>query len=146
MTTATRRMMLRSVRKMADIASIPVDLLVPQYLIHCAAYYQLNFNIITDQEFDRLARRLYKEWDKVHHRHKNLIDRNGLSAGGSHINLPLIAVNVARSFQWALEGEKEKTSYVHASEKKVVKPQIDTNFFKRRKESKIDTNFFKRRK
>lgn len=66
------------------------ELLVPHYLLHCCAYYDYSSNLITDRQFDTLARRLYDEWDLVKHRHKRLIDRDALLSGGSYIKLPLI--------------------------------------------------------
>jgi hypothetical protein len=71
------------------IESLPSSMLVPHYLLHCACYYVYSSSIIQDHEFDQLAQRLKREWKKAKHVHRDLIDPEGLSAGGSHIKLPL---------------------------------------------------------
>lgn len=69
---------------------LPSGLLVPHYLIHCACYYEFNDNLITDRQFDQLARRLFNEWDGIKHMHKRRIERDALLSGGSYIELPLM--------------------------------------------------------
>lgn len=64
---------------------LPRDLLVPHYLIHCYLYYEQAESIISDHQFDMLARRLWEEWDEVEHVHAHLIDPNALLSGGSYL-------------------------------------------------------------
>lgn len=64
---------------------LPRDLLVPWYLITCFLYYEQAESVISDRQFDELARRLWEEWDEVTHPHAYLIDPNALSSGGSYL-------------------------------------------------------------
>jgi hypothetical protein len=65
------------------------DLLVPHYLIHCFLYYEVCRAVVDDHTFDTLARRLHEEWDDVDHHHKELIEWDALTSGGSYIRHPL---------------------------------------------------------
>lgn len=57
------------------------NLLVPWYLTASYAYYIRDASIMSDGDYDSLCARLDREWDRVEHRHKHLIDRDWLSAG-----------------------------------------------------------------
>lgn len=61
-------------------------LLVPHYLIHCYLYYEEGTSLISDKQFDELAQRLWQEWDCVDHVHKDLIDPEALTSGGSYLS------------------------------------------------------------
>ncbi len=76
---------------------LPTGLLVPHYLIHCYLYYGVGESLISDRQFDLLARRLQSEWDEVKHPHRRLIDRSALSSGGSYLvkKLPLRVISSA---------------------------------------------------
>lgn len=65
---------------------LPRGLLVPHYLIHCFLYYEENESLISDHQFDMLARRLWDEWDEVEHVHAYLIDPDALKSGGSYLS------------------------------------------------------------
>lgn len=60
-------------------------LLVPHYLIMCFSYYEADVSLVPDHTFDELAQRLDREWDKVSHPNKKLIDRAALKSGGSYL-------------------------------------------------------------
>ncbi len=64
---------------------LPSGLLVPHYLIHCYLYYEAAESVISDSQFDELARRLNAEWDSTEHPHKKLLDRSALTSGGSYL-------------------------------------------------------------
>lgn len=68
---------------------LPTGLLVPHYLIHCYLYYEAGASVISDSQFDGLARRLDLEWEDVKHRHKRLIDRAALGSGGAYLTRKL---------------------------------------------------------
>ena len=68
-----------------NVEDLDRNLLVPHYLIHCFIYYELGDSLITDNDFDELAKRLDNEWDSVKHFHKHLIDRDALQSGGSYL-------------------------------------------------------------
>lgn len=103
------------------LESLPRKLLVPHYLLHCALYYVYSSPIIRDHEFDKLAQRLKREWDKVKHHHKDLIDPEGLSAGGSHIKLPLRVLATAAFLLEVPVIQKGKTSSSSSSSRRSSK-------------------------
>jgi len=57
------------------------NLMVPFYLMASYTYYIRDASIMSDGEYDSLCARLDRQWDRVEHRHKHLIDRDWLSAG-----------------------------------------------------------------
>lgn len=57
------------------------NMLVPHYLIHSYLYYELDTAVISDGLYEDLCKRLHREWQRVAHRHKELIDYGSLSAG-----------------------------------------------------------------
>lgn len=104
---------------MRRVSEVPAWLLVPHYLLHSALYYRLDTNILTDHEYDQLARRLYDEWDTVEHRHKYLIHREALKSGGSYIQFPLMVMGCAKMFKAELENNQPQ-SYLAESEKNMA--------------------------
>ena len=55
--------------------------LVPYYLMSSYLYYKKNKQVLTDDEFDTLCKRLLDEWDSIEHMHKHLITKEDLKAG-----------------------------------------------------------------
>jgi hypothetical protein len=73
-------------------------MLVPWYLITAYAYYILDESIITDAEFDTMAKDLLANYDTIEHRHKQLIDKENLAAGTlllAEEDYPLIVKDIA---------------------------------------------------
>jgi len=54
---------------------------VARYLMCSYAYYVEANPLISDAEFDQLAKDILKEWDTIEHQHKHLISRPDLEAG-----------------------------------------------------------------
>ena len=78
------------------IKDIEVSKLVKYYLCSCYLYYEKDLNIFTDSEFDYICKRLYKDFSKINHMHKKLIDKDSLKAStGYQIKYPLIIETVA---------------------------------------------------
>ena len=96
-----------------NVEDIPIDLLVPHYLVHCAAYHVYNASLVTDNEFDTLSKRLYDAWDCVDHRHKKLIDRTALRTTGAYLVNKLPRIALCSAEQFILEGvpKVEKTAF-----------------------------------
>ena len=65
----------------AQLVDDNYNLLVPWYLIASYAYYVEDKPILSDQQFDRLAKRLLEHWDEVEHRHKDYLNLDMISAG-----------------------------------------------------------------
>ena len=55
--------------------------LVPYYLMSSYLYYQCDKQVLNDDEYDTLAKRLLDEWDSIEHMHKHLITKDDLTAG-----------------------------------------------------------------
>jgi hypothetical protein len=64
-----------------NVASLPVNLLIPHYLMFSYLYYDRHVSPIPDPDYDALCKRLNEEWDQAEHRHKPLVDREALGAG-----------------------------------------------------------------
>ena len=63
-----------------------IDRCVSWYLVHSFLYYQCDTSLISDDEYDMLCKRLFKEWSKIKHKHKKLLDKDSLKAGsGFHL-------------------------------------------------------------
>ena len=54
---------------------------VARYLMCSYAYYVLDKNLITDQEFDELGKHILENWDAIDHPHKYLLTKDMLEAG-----------------------------------------------------------------
>mgnify|MGYP003632569097 FL=1 len=66
---------------MIDIQTISIHRLVPYYLMSSYLYYKEDKQVLTDEQFDEIAKRLLDTWDSVVHMHKHLICRGDLQAG-----------------------------------------------------------------
>lgn len=73
-------------------------MLVPWYLITSYAYYILDESLVSDGQYDAMARRLLREYDSIEHYHKHLISKDNLEAGTMLLakeDYPLIVVDTA---------------------------------------------------
>jgi hypothetical protein len=93
------------------------NLLVPHYLIHCYIYYEIGDSIISDDEFDQLAKRIYDEWDDIEHMHKHLIDRDSLSTGGSYLRTRYTNMIIYSAYQLLKERGNSNFQYKDGSNK-----------------------------
>jgi hypothetical protein len=57
------------------------NLMVPWYLMAAYAYYVEDNPILSDNVFDKLAKRMLECWDKIDHFHKESITVDDLKAG-----------------------------------------------------------------
>ena len=57
------------------------NMLVPYYLMLSYAYYEQDDPIASDGFYDKLARKLLKEYDNIEHYHKHIISKGDLEAG-----------------------------------------------------------------
>ena len=63
------------------IKNLDKNLLVPYYLMSSYLYYKEDKAVLRDSEFDLVCQRLLDEWDDIVHWHKELINKDDLSAG-----------------------------------------------------------------
>lgn len=64
-----------------DLIDDNVNLIVPWYLMSAYAYYEEDNPILSDHIFDRLAKKMLKEYDAIEHMHKDHITKDDLTAG-----------------------------------------------------------------
>jgi len=69
---------------------------VATYLCSCYLYYELNVNVLTDDEFNSLCRDLLDNFDSIEHMHKHLLSPEALKAStGYDIVYPEVVKHVA---------------------------------------------------
>ncbi len=83
-----------------NIETLHINRLVPFYLMSSYLYYKEDRQVLTDEDFDRLAKRLLDNWDNVEHMHKHLISKEDLQAGtGYAIQYTQRIINAAKSWE-----------------------------------------------
>lgn len=83
-----------------NIETLHINRLVPFYLMSSYLYYKEDRQVLTDEDFDRLAKRLLDNWDSVDHMHKHLISKEDLQAGtGYAIQYTQRIINAAKSWE-----------------------------------------------
>lgn len=75
------------------------NMIVPYYLMLSYAYYVQDSPIASDSFYDKLARKLLKEWDNINHYHKHLIDKDALKAGSFLGTYPSIVEGAVNDFR-----------------------------------------------
>ena len=53
---------------------------IGKYLVHSYIYYQLDNSVISDGEYDKMAKHILENWDDLEHPHKHLISKDALQA------------------------------------------------------------------
>lgn len=76
-----------------------LNMLVPYYLMLSFAYYKQDDPIVSDAFYDKLARKLLKEYDNIEHYHKHLISKDDLKAGSFLGEYPSIVEGGLNSFR-----------------------------------------------
>ena len=75
---------------------------IAKYLMCSYAYYVEDNPLISDDEFDSLAKWLLENWDDVDHQHKSYITRNDLVAGTFLGKYPSMVPGAVRSYRGTL--------------------------------------------
>jgi len=78
------------------------NMLVPLYLMLSYAYYVQDDPIASDGFYDKLARKLLKEYDNIEHRHKHHISKDALEAGSFLGEYPSIVEGALKDFRKGL--------------------------------------------
>lgn len=81
-----------------DPDKISPDLALRRYLVGAYAYEWIpGHTCMSDAEWDRLAKRIKRDWWKIRHPHKHILDRHFLRSAGhiSKYDYPLIVVSAA---------------------------------------------------
>ncbi len=66
---------------MREVTEKNMNMTVPWYLMTSYAYYVEDNPLVSDGAFDRLAKTMIKNWDKIEHFHKDHIKVDDLKAG-----------------------------------------------------------------
>lgn len=81
---------------------------VPLYLISAYVYSELHDEIITDKEFDKLCRHLERNWDRIDHPHKDIIEFDSLESSTCYyLDWGLLPERIKGSARQLLEETKE---------------------------------------
>ena len=81
---------------------------VPFYLMASYAYYKEDDPILTDDFFDRLAKKILNNWDDINHYHKHLLDKEVLEAGSYLGEYPSIVQGALTSMRKRNKQTKRK--------------------------------------
>lgn len=54
---------------------------VAWWLISSYAYYREGVSLLQDPTFDKMSKYILDNWNSLEHKHKHLVDYEGLSAG-----------------------------------------------------------------
>lgn len=57
---------------------------VGKYLVATFLYYHCDFSVMEDEEFDKICKELFDNFDDINHPHKHLLDRDSLQAGSGY--------------------------------------------------------------
>ena len=71
---------------------------IAKYLMCSYAYYKLNTNLITDAEFDQLAKDILADYDNIKHMHKHLVTKDQLEAGTYLGQYPNMVMGATRDY------------------------------------------------
>lgn len=82
-----------------DIKKQGYHSLVKFYLMSCYLYYEKDVNVLLDYEFDEMCKILLKNFDKIKHMHKHLLDKESLK------QVLVIQLNILLLFNiWLING------------------------------------------
>ena len=88
------------------IENLSIHRLVPWYLMSSYLYYKEDKQVLTDEQFDMLCKRLLENWDSVEHMHKHLISKHDLTAGtGYAIKYTNMIINSAHRWYELAQNE-----------------------------------------
>jgi hypothetical protein len=76
-----------------------VNMTVPFYLMASYAYYEMDDPILSDDLYDKLAKKILNKWDTIEHYHKNLLTKDMLEAGSYMGIYPSIVIGAVNSIK-----------------------------------------------
>ena len=63
-----------------EICDNNINMMIPWYLMAAYAYYEQDDPILEDSTFDRLAKKILKDWNEIEHFHKEYLTIDMLEA------------------------------------------------------------------
>lgn len=76
-----------------------VNMTVPYYLMASYAYYEKDDPILSDDFYDKLAKKIIKQWDNIEHYHKYLLNKDMLEAGSYIGKYPSIVLDALENLR-----------------------------------------------
>ena len=76
-----------------------ISMSVPLYLMMSYAYYEEDKPIASDGTFDEVSKIMLKNWKKIKHNHKKLINLDNLKAGTYLGKYPTIVIDSLESLR-----------------------------------------------
>jgi len=81
------------------VISNNVHMTVPYYLMASYAYYEKDDPILSDDFYDKLAKKILNQWDDIEHYHKHLLSKEVLEAGSYIGKYPTIVSEALKSLR-----------------------------------------------
>ena len=76
---------------------------IAKYLMCSYAYYKQDDPLISDEEFDELAKYLLANWDNIEHQHKWYVRKGDLKAGTFLGRYPTMIPGAVQSYRESLK-------------------------------------------
>ena len=77
---------------------------IAKYLMCSYAYYKEDNPLISDQEFDDLAKSILKNYNAIDHPHRHLVTKSDLEAGTYLGEYPKMVVGAVKSYRKQIRG------------------------------------------
>ena len=81
---------------------------IAKYLMCAYAYYEQDDPLISDQEFDELAKFILENYDAIDHPHKHLVTKDHLEAGTYLGEYPNMVIGAVKSYRKEIRGFTNK--------------------------------------
>lgn len=88
-----------------ELDNISINRLVPIYLMSSYLYYEHDKNVLKDEQFDYLCKKILDNWDKITHMHKHLLDKETLQAGSGY-GITYTNLIMSSALAWYKENSK----------------------------------------
>jgi hypothetical protein len=80
------------------------NMLIPWYLMASYLYYHKDESLLSDPVFDQIAKRIMEEWDQITHWHRDVVNRDDLSAGTCLLTAGEFPLRTRYAAELALKG------------------------------------------
>ena len=81
---------------------------IAKYLMCAYAYYEQDDPLISDQEFDELAKFILENYDAIDHPHKHLVTKDNLEAVTYLGEYPNMVIGAVKSYRKEIRGFTNK--------------------------------------
>ena len=96
-------------RECVDLVDTNINMTVSWYLMAAYSYYVQDDPILSDAGFDRLAKKMLDNWDKIEHIHKHLITVDDLRGGTYLGEYPTRVHGAIKSLRSACLGKQNRS-------------------------------------